>query len=99
MNTKKKRWVRCELRKPLQFDKMDVACSLFNDARISGVYLEKLKKNIDVSFTKVSKIPCESGKYSVEAFSFEGVETLSVNSPVKGEFDIIRETGWIKVRR
>jgi hypothetical protein len=92
----KKKWVRYELRSPLQFDVLDVASSLLNNVRIS---LGIPDGNIDVSLTKVSKIPYQKGKYSVKAFSFEGVETLRVNSLIRGEFDTIHQAGWTEVQR
>ena len=95
----KKKWVRYKLISPLQFDMLDVACSLLKDVRISSVYLGRVERNIDISLTGVKKIPYQSGKYSVKAFSFEGIETLSVNSPLRGEFDTIHQTGWIEVQR
>ena len=99
MSTPKRKWVRCEFKSPLQFDMLDVANSLLRGGRIDGLHVDWLNGTLEISLTLVRQLPKEryqEGGVSVRAFYFEGKETLSVDSLVRGEFDEILQKGWIE---
>ncbi len=99
MGTKERKWVRCELKSPLQFDMLDVANSLLRGGRIDGLHVDWLNGTLEISLTLVQQLPRErykEGGVSVRAFYFEGKETLSVDFLVRGEFDVILQKGWIE---
>ena len=101
MATKQKKWVRFEMTSPLSFDRFDIAASLFGSGRvhisltnIPEKYNPNLNFNIDISCVKSIPISDE-GEGSIQHFSFEGA-TIEGYDSVRGEFDLIRQVGWIE---
>ena len=98
----KQKWsgnrVKFQMTGPL--DLLEAVASVALDRRISGIYIPELKDNIDITLSLLEHLPYtnDNGR-TVETFRFEGKETTTVDSFVRGEFDTIRKTGWIELRR
>jgi hypothetical protein len=101
--TPDKKWggnrVKFQMIGPL--DPLDVAASVMLNHRIGGILIPELKQNIDITLSLVEHLPYDgsTGDRTVESFRFEGKETSSVDGFVRGEFDTIRKTGWIELKR
>ena len=98
-----KRWVgnRVKFQMLGPLDPLETAASVMLNHRIDGICIPELKQNIDITLSLVEHLPYDgsTGDRTVESFRFEGRETTTVDGFVRGEFDTIRKTGWIELKR